>query len=84
MEKYEMPGEDKYRIYISEGTNNIKLSEKIKEMIEKSDKDFYVRFEYDAEGKINVIRIQGYTKIRMCRLQHEPRKMHRGGIFFVF
>ena len=60
--KYVTTGEDKYRIFISEGNNDVKLVEELKEKINKSDKDFSVKFEYNSEGKINVIRIQGYEK----------------------
>ena len=60
--KYITTGEDKYRIFISEGNNDVKLVEELKEKINKSDKDFSVKFEYNSEGKINVIRIQGYEK----------------------
>ncbi len=63
MEKYLITGEDKYRIYIAEEKKNVKLAEELKEKIEKSDKDFSISFEYDAEGRVNVIRIQGFKKI---------------------
>ena len=62
IEKYGTTGEDKYRIYVLEGNNNTKLAEEIKEKIEESDKEFNVRFEYNSEGVINVIRIQGFEK----------------------
>ena len=63
MEKYLITGEDKYRIYIAEEKKNVKLAEELKEKIEKSDKDFSISFEYDSEGRVNVIRIQGFKKI---------------------
>ncbi len=62
MDKYIITGEDKYRIYISEEKKNIKLAEELKEKIEKSDKDFSISFEFDSEGRVNVIRIQGFKK----------------------
>ena len=62
MEKYEENGEDIYRIYLSEGTKNIKLAEEIKSKIEKSDKQFSVKFGYNSEGKINIVEIRGYEK----------------------
>ena len=60
VEKYVTTGEDKYRVFILEGSKNTKLVEELKEKIEKADKDFSVKFEYNSEGKINAIRIQGY------------------------
>lgn len=60
VEKYVTTGEDKYRVFILEGSKNTKLAEELKEKIEKADKDFSVKFEYNSEGKINAIRIQGY------------------------
>lgn len=60
VEKYVTTGEDKYRVFILEGSKNTKLVEELKEKIEKADKDFSVKFEYNSEGKINAIRIHGY------------------------
>ncbi len=62
MEKYEEEGEDIFRIYLSEGKNNIKLAEELKSKIEKSDKQFNLNFEYDSKGKINIVEIRGYDK----------------------
>lgn len=62
MEKYEENGEDIFKIYLSEGTKNIKLAEELKSKIEKSDKQFSLNFGYDSEGKINIVEIRGYKK----------------------
>lgn len=62
MEKYEENGEDSFRIYISEGAKNVKLTEEIKSKIEKADKQFSVNFRYNTDGKINIVEIRGYKK----------------------
>ena len=62
MEKYEETGEDSFRIYISQGTNNMSLAQEIKNKIEKSSKVFNVNFGFNSEGKVNSIDIYGYDK----------------------
>ena len=62
MEKYEKTGEDLYRVYLSQGQKNEKMADEIKQIIEKADKKFNVNFEYDKEGKISTVVIQGYKE----------------------
>ena len=62
MNKYETVGGDSFKIYLSEGTQNTKFAEEMKKVIEKSDKMFKVDFGYDSDGKMNLIKIQGYKK----------------------
>ena len=62
MEKYEEDGEDIFRIYLSEGTRNIKFADELKSKIEKSGKQFNVNLGYDSDGKINIVEIRGYKK----------------------
>ena len=62
MNKYETVGGDSFKIYLSEGTQNTKFAEEMKKVIEKSDKMFNVDFGYDSDGKMNLIKIQGYKK----------------------
>jgi len=62
MEKYETVGEDSFKIYLSEGTQNTKLAEEIKSIIEKSDKKYNIDFGFDSDGKLNLIKIQGYKE----------------------
>ena len=62
MNKYETVGEDSFKIYLSEGIQNTKYAEEMKKVIEKSDKMFKVDFGYDSDGKMNLIKIQGYKK----------------------
>ena len=62
MEKYEKTGEDLYRVYLSQGQKNEKMADEIKQIIEKTDKKFNVNFEYDKEGKISTVVIQGYKE----------------------
>ena len=62
MEKYEENEEDIFKIYISQGTQNVKLAEEIKSKIEKSSKVFSVNFGYDTDGKINSLEIRGYEE----------------------
>lgn len=62
MNKYETVGEDSFKIYLSEGIQNTKFAEEMKKVIEKSDKMFKVDFGYDSDGKMNLIKIQGYKK----------------------
>ena len=62
MEKYETVGEDSFKIYLSEGTQNTKLAEEIKSIIEKSDKKYNIDFGFDSDGKLNLIMIQGYKE----------------------
>ena len=62
MNKYETVGEDSFKIYLSEGIQNTKYAEEMKKVIEKSDKMFNVDFGYDSDGKMNLIKIQGYKK----------------------
>lgn len=62
MEKYEETGADSFKIYISQGTNNMSLAQEIKNKIEKSPKVFNVNFGFNSEGKVNSIEIYGYDK----------------------
>ena len=62
MDKYEKTGEDLYRVYLSQGQKNEKMADEIKQIIEKTDKKFNVNFEYDKEGKISTVVIQGYKE----------------------
>lgn len=62
MEKYEVIGESSFRIYLSQGTNNMNLAQEIKNKIEKTSKVFNVNFGYNSEGKVNSIEIYGYEK----------------------
>lgn len=62
MRKYETVGEDSFDIYISEGIQNIELAEEVKGKIQESDKSFNINFEYNSDGKINLIKIQGYDE----------------------
>ncbi len=62
MDKYETIGEDSYKIYLLEGKQNSSLAEEIKNKIEESDKLFKTTFEYDKDGKINIINIIGYEE----------------------
>ena len=62
MENYEEIGEDSFKVYISQGTKNVKLAGDIKSKIEKSSKSFSVNFGYNSEGKINTVEIRGYDK----------------------
>ena len=56
--KYEVRGDQAVRIFIEEGKNNVEMTNKIKEFVEKSDKSFKVDFQYNAEGKLNIIIIE--------------------------
>ena len=56
--KYEVRGDQAVRIFIEEGKNNTEMTNKIKEFVEKSDKSFKVDFQYNAEGKLNIIIIE--------------------------
>ena len=62
MENYEEIGEDSFKVYISQGTKNVKLAEDIKSKIENSSKSFSVNFGYNSEGKINTVEIRGYDE----------------------
>lgn len=62
MRKYETVGEDSFDIYISEGIKNIELAEEVKAKIKELDKSFSINFGYNSDGKINLIKIQGYDK----------------------
>ena len=62
MEKYEETGKDSFKVYLSQGTNNMSLSQEIKNKIEKSSKIFNVNFGFNSEGKVNSIEIYGYDK----------------------
>jgi hypothetical protein len=60
MEKYETIGEDSFKIFISEGMQNINSTEVIKRKIEQSGKKYSIDFEYDLDGKVNMIKIYEY------------------------
>ncbi len=62
MKEYKTVGEDSFNIFITEGIQNTKGIEELKTQIEKSDKKFNIDFGYDSEGKINLIKIQGYDE----------------------
>ena len=62
MEKYKTIGEDSFEINISEGKQNTELVEEIKKVIKESDKEFNIDLAYDSDGKLNLIKIQGYKK----------------------
>lgn len=62
MRKYETVGEDSFNIYISEGMQNIELAEEVKNKIQNLDKSFNISFGYNSDGKINLIKIQGYDE----------------------
>ena len=62
MENYEEIGEDSFKVYISQGTKNVKLAGDIKSKIEKSRKIFSINFGYNSEGKINTVEIRGYDE----------------------
>ena len=62
MKEYKTVGEDSFNIFITEGIQNTKDIEELKTQIEKSDKKFNIDFGYDSEGKINLIKIQGYDE----------------------
>ena len=56
--KYEVRGNQAVKIFIEEGKTNTEMTNKIKEFVEKSDKSFKVDFQYNAEGKLNIIIIE--------------------------
>ena len=56
--KYEVRGDEAVRIYIEQGRSNIQMTNEIKKIVEKSDKNFKVDFQYNAEGKLNMIIIE--------------------------
>lgn len=62
MKKYEKIGEDSYKVFLSEGTQNSNFAEEMKSAIEKSDKKFNIDFGFDSDGKINIINIRGMEK----------------------
>ena len=62
MKKYEKIGEDSYKVFLSEGTQNSNLAEEMKSVIENSDKKFNIDFGFDSDGKINLINIRGMEK----------------------
>ena len=62
MEKYEEIGEESFKIYLSQGTNNVNLAKEIRSKIENSSKIFNVNFGFNSEGKVNIIEIRGYEK----------------------
>ena len=62
MKKYDTIGEDSYKIFLSEGTQNSNFAEEMKSAIEKSDKKFNIDFGFDSDGKINIINIRGMEK----------------------
>ena len=62
MEKYDETQENVFKIHILQDTNNVNLSEEIKEKIEKADLSFNIEFGYNSEGKINMVEIRGYKK----------------------
>lgn len=64
MEKYEQTGEDSFKIYLSQGSNNMSLAQEIKSIIDDSDKVFDVNFGYNSEGKVNSIDVYGHEKQR--------------------
>lgn len=60
MEKYNTVGEESFNINISEGIQNSKSAEEIKNIIQKSRYKYNVDFGFDSDGKINLVKIQGY------------------------
>ena len=56
--KYEVRGNEAVRIFIEQGKTNIEMTNEIKKFVEKSDKSFKVDFQYNAEGKLNMIIIE--------------------------
>ena len=62
MKEYKTVGEDSFNIFITEGIQNTKDIEELKTQIKKSEKKFNIDFGYDSEGKINLIKIQGYDE----------------------
>ena len=56
--KYEVRGEQAVRIFIEQGNNNIEMTNEIKKIIDKSEKNFKVDFQYNSEGKLNIIIIE--------------------------
>ena len=62
MEKYKKIGEDSFEINLLEGKINTKFAEEIKSVIQESEKNYNIDFGYDADGKLNLIKIQGYEE----------------------
>ena len=62
MEKYKTIGEDSFEINLLEGKINTKFAEEIKSVIQESEKNYNIDFGYDADGKLNLIKIQGYEE----------------------
>lgn len=56
--KYEVRGDQAVRIFIEQGKTNNEMTNEIKKFVEKSDKSFKVDFQYNAEGKLNLIIIE--------------------------
>ena len=62
MKNYKTIGESSFEINISEGKQNIELAQEIIKAIKESDNNFNIDFGYDSDGKLNLIKIQGYKE----------------------
>ena len=56
--KYEVRGDEAVRIFIEQGKANTEMTNEIRKFVDKSDKNFKVDFQYNAEGKLNLIIIE--------------------------
>lgn len=56
--KYEVRGDEAVRIFIEQGKANTEMTNEIRKFVDKSDKNFKVDFQYNAEGKLNIIIIE--------------------------
>ena len=56
--KYEVRGDEAVRIFIEQGKANTEMTNEIRKYVDKSDKNFKVDFQYNAEGKLNLIIIE--------------------------
>lgn len=56
--KYEVRGDEAVRIFIEQGKTNNEMTNEIRKFVDKSDKNFKVDFQYNEEGKLNMIIIE--------------------------
>lgn len=62
MISYQKIGTNKVKIYIRQDEKNSKLSEELKKEIKESEKDYTINFEYDSDGKINLVVLEEYIE----------------------
>ena len=60
--KYEVPEEDKIIIYLKQEVTNTEMTQELKKIVEESDENFNINFQYDAEGKVNVVLMEKYKE----------------------